>query len=180
MSCSSPVTWEDLVAYWARDLAAADVDRIDEHLMGCGLCLAESARVFAVVEAVRVFVPPVVTRATLETLRERGLRIEENMFAPGERRPVVFGRGIDLLIHRLSGLDLSDVRRVRVTVRVESTGDVLHEEPDAPFDAHEGVLIACQRHYATLPPDTVFEVRALEPSGAERTAVYTIPHVFED
>jgi hypothetical protein len=31
-----------------------------------------------------------------------------------------------------------------------------------------------------MPPDTVFEVRAIEASGAERTAVYTIPHVFQD
>jgi hypothetical protein len=179
MSCSNAVSWEDLVAYWAGDLAPADVDRIDEHLMGCSVCSAESARVSAVAGAVRVLIPPVVTRATVANLRAQGLRIEENAFAPGQRKSVVFPSRIDLLIHRLVGLDLSNVERVHVTVRIESTGDVLIESPNAPFDAHDGILIACQRHFAALPPDIVFDVRAIEASGAERTAVYSIPHVFQ-
>jgi hypothetical protein len=179
MSCSRPVSWEDLVAYWAGDLAPADVDRIDDHLMGCEPCSCESARVSSLVEALRAFVPPIVTRAALEKLRARGARIEESTFAPGERRTVVFGRGIDLLVHRLAGLNLADARRVRVTVRVESTREVLFEDPNAPFDATEGVLIACQRHYAMLPPDTFFEVHAIDGSGIERSAAYAIPHLFE-
>ncbi|HEX7668485.1 MAG TPA: hypothetical protein VF395_02825, partial [Polyangiaceae bacterium] len=69
--------------------------------------------------------------------------------------------------------------RVRVTVGVESTEDVLMEVPDAPFDVAEGVLIACQRHFAMMPPDVVFEVRVIEASGAELKATYRIPHVFE-
>jgi hypothetical protein len=180
MSCSSPMSWEDIVAYWAGDVALADVDRIDEHLMGCTACGAESARVSVIVEAIHALVPPVVTRATLGSLRARGFRIEENAFAPGQRKSVVFAPGIDLLIHRLAGLDLSDAQRVRVTVRVESTGEVLIEDPNAPFNVHEGIFIACQRHFATMPPDTVFEVRAIDASGAERTAVYTIPHVYQE
>jgi hypothetical protein len=179
MSCSSPISWEDLVAYWAGDLAPAEANRLDEHLMSCGACSAESARVSAIVEALRTVIPPVVTRAALGNLRARGLRIAENTFTPGERKSAVFPPGIDLLIHRLAGLDLANAQRVRVTVRVESTGEVLIEVPNAPFDVHEDILIACQRHFATMPPDTVFEVRAIEASGAERTAVYTIPHVFQ-
>lgn len=180
MSCSSPLSWEDLVAYWANDLAPADMDRIDEHLMGCEPCSFESARLSAVVAALHEFVAPIVSRATLESLRARGLRIEENSFAPGERKSVVFAPGIDLLIHRLVGLDLASAKQVRVAVRVESTGALLFEDPNAPFDPQEGVLIACQRHFAKLPPDTVFEVRAVEASGAEHLAVYTIPHLFQD
>jgi len=179
MSCSIPISWEDLVAYWAGDLAPADVDRIDEHSMGCAVCSAESARVSAVARGLHGLIPPVVPRATVANLRARGLRIEENTFAPGERTSVVFPSGIDILIHRLVGLDLSSVERVRVTVRVESTRDVLIESPNAPFDVHDGILIACQRHFASLPPDILFEVRAIETSGAERTAVYAIPHVFQ-
>jgi hypothetical protein len=136
--------------------------------------------VSAVVEALRAFIPPIVSRTKLETLRARGLRIEENTFLPGQRQSVVFAPEIDLLIHRLTGFDLSNAERVRVAVLVESTGDLLFEDPNAPFDPNEGVLVACQRHFAALPPDTVFEVRAIEVSGAERKAVYTIPHVFED
>jgi hypothetical protein len=180
VSCSLPVSWEVLVAYWAGDLAAADVDRIDEHLMGCESCSAESARVCSIALAIREVIPPVVTQARLQGLRARGLRIEENEFAPGQRKTVFFPRGVDLLVHHLVGLDLSNAQRVRVIVRTESTGEVRFDEPNAPFDAREGILIACQQHFRAMPPDTVFEVRAIEASGAERTAIYAIPHVFED
>jgi hypothetical protein len=162
-----------------NQILVADVVRIDEHLIGCETCTAESEHVSAIVKALRAFVPPIVSRAKLESLRARGLRLEENTFAPGQRQSVVFGAGIDLLILCLAGLDLSSAQRVQVTVRVESTGELLFEDPNAPFDRYEGVLIACQRHFAALPPDTVFEVRALDESGTEHTAVYTIPHVFE-
>jgi hypothetical protein len=177
MNCSSPISWDQLVAYWACDLPAAEVDRIDEHLMGCDACSSESARVFAVADAAHSLVPFIVSRSRLEQLGAQGLRIRENTFLPGHR-PVVFPGDVDLLVHRLSGFDLSNAKRVYVTVRVESTGEVLGEVPDAPFDVNEGVLIACQRHFESLPPDTLFEVRAIEASGAERTAVYSIPHSF--
>lgn len=179
MSCQTRVSSEDLVRYWSNDLLPAEIDRIDEHLMGCETCSADSARIAAVAQAVRAFIPPVVTRAMLEKFVAEGMRIEENTFAPGVRQSVIFGSGTDLLIHRLAGLDLRNATRVQVTVGVESTGEVMMEVPDAPFDVHEGVLIACQRHFATMPPDVVFEVRATAASGAEQRAVYTLPHVFE-
>ncbi|HTA88690.1 MAG TPA: hypothetical protein VK745_03920 [Polyangiaceae bacterium] len=164
--------------YWANDLALAQAEGIEEHLMGCESCSAESARVSAVAEGVRGLIPPVVSRAALGQLRARGVRIAENTFAPGHQ-PVVFPRGVDLLVHRLAGFDLSKAERVRVAVRIESTGALLVEDPNAPFDAQDGVLIACQKHFAELPPDVLFEVTAIEATGAERTARYSIPHAFE-
>jgi len=178
VSCVSPLTWEELVAYWAADLTPADHDRVDEHLLGCAACTAESARVLAVVQALREVIPPVVTRSMLDSLRARGLEIAENTFAPGQRREALFASGVDLLVHRLAGFDLSSTQRVRVTLRVENTEQVLAEIPNAPFDAQEGILIACQRHYSNMPPDMVFEVSALDTSGAERSARYTILHVY--
>ncbi|HEX7668491.1 MAG TPA: zf-HC2 domain-containing protein, partial [Polyangiaceae bacterium] len=85
MSCRTAVSSEDLSRYWSNDLPSADVDRFDEHLMGCEACSAESARIAAVAQAVRAFIPPVVTRALLEKLAREGMRIEENTFAPGMR-----------------------------------------------------------------------------------------------
>jgi anti-sigma factor RsiW len=178
MTCNSPISWADLVQYWSGDLAPAEVDAMDEHLMGCALCSAESARVSAVVEGLRELIPPVITRARLARLRAGGLRITENTFAPGQT-PVVFPRHVELLVHRLSGFDLSRAVRVSVTVRVESTGATLVEDPAAPFDVEEGVLIACQKHYGDLPPDIVFDVRAFDSAGAESVARYSIPHAFE-
>ncbi|HWZ92381.1 MAG TPA: zf-HC2 domain-containing protein [Polyangiaceae bacterium] len=179
MSCGAPIAWPELVAYWAGDLAPGEVDRLDEHLLSCAACSAESARVAAVAQAVRVFIPPVISREMLSTLRARGTRLVEHTFLPGQRQSVVFRRDLELLIHRLTGLDLSHAERVGLSVRVESTGQVLSEDPDIPFDAEEGVLIACQRHFAALPPDVLFEVRAVSASGAEQSAIYLVPHVYE-
>lgn len=178
MTCANGISHDELVRYWAGDLASAELERVDEHLMDCEHCTAESARLSAVVEALRAQIPPAVTRAKLEQLRAQGLRITENSFAPGARSQLVFPSGTDLLIHRLTGLDLTDVERVSLTVRAESTGQVMMEEPNAAFEVQEGVLIACQRHYSSMPHDTVFELRAREASGAERTASYTILHIY--
>jgi len=178
MSCESPVDFETLVAYWADALDEAELERVEEHLMGCATCTASSERIASVVSALRGIIPPVVDRARVEKLRASGVRLREGTFFPDQRVGVHFPADLEILIHRLTGLDLSDAEHVHVTVRSESTGQLLAEVPRAPFDAREGVLIACQQHFRDLPPDTVFEVRATTRSGAERVALYPIPHTF--
>ena len=179
MSCATPIPWPELVAYWAGDLAPDEIDRLDEHLLSCAACSAESARIAAVAQALRAFIPPVISREMLSTLRARGTRLVEHTFLPGQRQSVVFRSELELLVHRLVGLDLSQAARVGISIRAESTGQVMLEDPDIPFDAQDGVLIACQRHFAALPPDVLFEVKAVSASGAEQSAIYLVPHAFE-
>ena len=178
MTCDKPLSFEALTEYWAESLPQAELDRIEEHLLGCATCSEQSARIAALVEPLRAFTPPAVTRAEVERLRDLGMTIAENSFTPGHGHSVHFSRELDLMIHRLVGFDLENVERLQVTVRVASSGKVLFEDPNAPFDTREGVLIACLRHYSSLPPDTEFELRARESQGAERSAVYGILHVF--
>mgnify|MGYP006262752617 CR=1 FL=1 len=74
---------------------------------------------------------------------------------------------------------MSDADRVRVTVRVEETGDILFDAPFAPFDAERGeVLIACQRHFAALPPNIMFEVHSYK-GAAVTSESFTVPHRFD-
>ncbi|MDB5215304.1 MAG: hypothetical protein JWO86_3231 [Myxococcaceae bacterium] len=178
-TCATPIAWDELVAYWAGELDGSDLDRLDEHLMGCPTCTAESARVSAVTEAVRALIPPVIDHARLESLRATGRPMRDNVVHPDDRRSVVFEAATDFLIHRLR-FDLSRAERVEVRVSVESTGAVLLVEPHAPFDRDSGeVLIACQRHFAAMPPDIVIEVRAHDAAGIESIARYPIPHVYQ-
>jgi len=168
------VGWEQLVDYWA-----GEGDLVEEHLFECDACAAESTRVARIVAAMRSAIPPVVSAEELSALRGRGLAIAENDFAPGVRQEVEFPDGVDLLIHHLGGLDLGGAERVDVIVRVESTGDVLWTEHFAPFDSARGeVLIACQRHFAFMPPDIVFDVRTIDGSGARTAGTFVIPHHF--
>jgi hypothetical protein len=179
MSCSSPLSNEQLVAYWANDLEPAALEAIEDHLFACDACFASAERVAALAHAFRTALPPVISQTELDGLRAKGLAIVENTFEAGVRKAVVFERGVDLLIHRLGGLDLAGAERVAVTVRNESGGHTIFEEMFAPFDRERGeVLIACQRHFAAYPPDVVFDVRVYRPAAAPALATYIIPHAF--
>jgi hypothetical protein len=178
-SCESRVSWDALVDYWAGDLPPTEEDVLEEHVMGCDECREASARVAAITETLRSMAAPVIGKETLERLRARGMRIVENPILPGERKPVFFPADADMLIHRLGGLDLSRAARVHFEIRDEVSGQVINTVEDAPFDRDAGtILIACQRHYAGMPPDTVIEIRAREDSGSETLATYTILHRF--
>jgi hypothetical protein len=174
------ITPEEMVAYWTNDLATTDLDRLDEHLMSCEICSAASARVSVLAAAMRAIIPPFLDHAALASLRARGYRIKENPIRPDDRRPVVFEASTDLLIHRLERLDLADATEVAVVISVEDTGAVILDEPNVPFDRDTGeVLIACQRHFASFPPNVVAEVRIRRATGSESRSRYPIPHVFE-
>jgi hypothetical protein len=178
--CTRAIDEQTLVDYWAGDLGAAEIDAIDEHLMGCATCSASSGRIAAISAALREQVPPVLRGGDLARLAARGMRIVENSFSPGERREVEFPAGVDLLVHRLVGLDLTHASRVSFTMSVESTAAVLGATDDAPFDRDAGaVLVACRPHYAFMPPDTVADISVHGADGSRRDYRYTLLHLFE-
>jgi anti-sigma factor RsiW len=179
MSCSNPTDWATLVDYWAGELGEDATAALEEHLFACGACTAQSARVAAVTEAVRGAVPPVVSRAKVEQLRARGTRVRENAFAPGDRREVTFSPDTDLLIHRLEGLDFAGAERVDIRITSEASGALIAEIDDAPFEPAAGaIMVACQRHFASMPHDTVMAVSIHGAGPSPRTATYTILHHF--
>lgn len=178
--CARPIAWADLVDYWAGELDAAEIDRIDEHLFGCEQCSALSQRLAQIAAALRHSPPPVVGAADVEALRARGLVVEDNVFSPGEVKTARFRAGVDVMIHRLSGLDLTHVERVSVRVGFESSGALQLEDHFVPFDRERGeVWIACHRHFAALPPDVVFEVRVHHDGGTTTSARYSVPHTYD-
>ena len=178
--CTRPIDEQALVDYWAGDLAPAEVDAIDEHLMGCATCTASSARIAAISAALREQVPMVLRASDLVRLAARGMRIVENSFSPGDRREVEFPSNADLLVHRLVGLDLTHASRVSFSMTVESTAQVLGTDPDVGFDPGAGaVLVACQRHYAIMPPDTVADISVHAHDGSRRDYRYTILHLWK-
>jgi hypothetical protein len=179
-ACSEPLAWAELVDYAAGDLSVEDLDRVEEHLMGCAGCTLEAGRVLAVTTAIAALPPPVVSAEDVARMRARGLRVVDNVVTASQRTPVTFGADVDILIHHLTGLDLRDTESVHLTALVESTGQIMGEHPDAPFDRSSGeLLIACQRHFVIFPPDVLFEVRARQRSGAEVVTRYAVPHILE-
>jgi anti-sigma factor RsiW len=178
--CDAPVAWESLVAYWAGELPPVEEPSLDEHLMGCAACSAESARVAAVTETLRAMIPPIVDRARVARLRAKGMRIRESAFAPGDRREERFARDVDLLLFRLGGIDLTRAETVELAIREETSGQLLTASKHVAFDRDAGaVVLCCQRHFAVLPPDVVVEVRVHEAGGGEQAVTFTILHRFE-
>ncbi|MEA2700386.1 MAG: hypothetical protein QOI66_4657 [Myxococcales bacterium] len=177
--CANPISWEDLVRYWAGDLDPQQTDRIDEHLMACGVCSEASERIAAVTEGVRAMIPAFVSHQQVDGLRAQGLRIVENPVVAEQRKTAVFPLGADVLLHRLS-VDLSRAQAVEVTVSDESTGAILMVNSRVPFDPSAGeILVACQRHFGEIDRTILFEVALREPSGATEVSHFAIPHVFE-
>jgi hypothetical protein len=175
--CANPIPWEVLVEYWADDLTPARAEEVEEHVLGCAPCAAESARVASVTETLRSVLPPIVNRATVAGLVAKGTRIRENVISPGERKEIAFPKDADLLLHRLVGLDLTDAERVAFVLREESTGAVVASMDPAPFDRDAGaVLVACARHNIHFPHDTVAELSIHGPSP--RSVSYTILHRY--
>ncbi len=178
--CSAPVAWDDLVAYWAADLDPAQTDRVEEHLMSCGVCSAASGRIAAVTETVRAMIPLFLSRERLAALRASGVRFVENPCVPEITKPALFPLGADVLLHCLGGLDLANAASVGITVSLEDTGQVLLDEPRIPYDAVTGeVLVACQRHLGEYARTVVFDVRATDASGAAKVVRFAVPHLFE-
>jgi anti-sigma factor RsiW len=178
--CTTPLSFETLVAYWAGDLPQPASDAVDAHVIGCERCATASEGIAVITEGIRASISPFITAGELAALRARGLRIDENPVRPGLRAPALFRGDVDLLIHRLGELDLSRAERVQVRVLSEKTGEVMMESPAVPFEAGTGeVLIACQRHFADWPHDVVFQVSVIEAGVVRTSATYIVPHLFE-
>ena len=176
--CPSPIAFETIVAYWAGDLDVAQTDAVEEHVFACAACTATSARVAAISEKLRSLEPSIISAARLAELRAAGRHIDDNTVDPGQRTRVVFGPQ-DFIVHHLRGLELADVDRVGVVIRVDETDQILAEYPSAPFEMASGeVLIACQQHFRVFPPNIAFEVSTYARGEAKKVTRYVVEHTW--
>jgi hypothetical protein len=111
-------------------------------------------------------------------MRRRGLRIEENPMSPGEDKEAVVGVHLDVLVHRLLGVNPRAVS-ASFSLRVVETGDVLVKLDQVPIDQDTGsVILLCSPHYASMPPNVIASVITRDEGGVESLSEYTIRHLF--
>jgi hypothetical protein len=179
-ACGRPAPWETLVAYYAGDLPAEEESALEEHLFACAACSREAARVASVTESLRGMIPAVLTREKLAELRAKGVRAKDTAIAPGERREEHFPGDLDLLIVHLQGLTVPEGARVSVIVRARADEKAIVAMYDAPYDAGSGeLLVCCQRHFAALPSDIVFDVEVEGEGAAVAKTRYALQHHFD-
>ena len=67
--CPAPIGFDQIVDYWAGDLAAAEEARIEEHVFACDSC----ARELAAAEALAAGIAAVVREGRLNTVITDGI-----------------------------------------------------------------------------------------------------------
>ena len=174
---SKHVAFAELVDYFSGDLEPSLENDVEAHLMGCDACTAEGARVSAITQGLRLLLPPLSTETGLAAMRRRGLRVEENPMRPGEESDPVLGPHLDVLVHRLSGVDPNATSAV-FAMKVVETGEVLVQMDEVPIAKTGDVLLVCSPHYASLPPNVVASVTTRSAAGTEMTSEYVIRHHF--
>ena len=126
--CATPVEFTDIVDYWAGDLSAADVDRIEEHAFTCAACAGQLAEGEALARGIAAVVREgrfhsVVTDGLLNRLAMDGVRMRTYVLEPGDVVPCSVWEDDDLVVTRIRA-DLSGADSVTVVTRLGSGEEV--------------------------------------------------------
>jgi len=171
-----------LVDYWLAELAPADEERVEEHLLGCPACserlwsladLAEGIGTLARRGAVRA----VVTRDFLERLAREGLRIREYRIPPGGSVQCTVSAEDDLLVARLVA-ELRGVSRVDIAT-CDAAGREQGRLRDVPVSPSTGEVVFLQRieSVRALPAHVKrLKLLAVEPQRERLLGEYTFIH----
>jgi putative zinc finger protein len=180
-SCSEPLDLATLVDYWFGDLDGPDLDRVEEHLLGCDACGSVLRSLVATGDGVRRLARQgafgvVVSPAFLETASRQGLRVREYRVPAGGRVDCTVTAEDDLLIGRLQG-DFRGVSRLDLVVQVEDGPE--HRVFDLPVSPSSVELIVAQAMPAVRAmPSSTMRMRLLAREGESDRLVgeYTFAH----
>jgi hypothetical protein len=180
-SCGVPLTDELVLDWWTGELGAAEVRRVERHLLSCGSCSARAELLPAVAEGVRALVregrlPAVLSPIVVERLRRDGRRIREYRVTPGGGVQCTVGPDDDVVLARLSAR-LEGVTRVDL---VRRAGELSEERyADLPFEpAATELVFAPPMDELRAMPASVERMRlvSVEPQGERLLGEYTFNH----
>lgn len=180
-TCREPLELPTLVDYWLGDLAEAETERIDEHLLGCDECTRGLQSLVEIGDGIRRLshesaFTAVVSPSFLDTARQRGRRIREYTVPAGARIDCTVTAEDDMLVAHLRG-DFRGVSRLDLVARTEGGSERRVE--DVPLDPARGEIIVAQSMLAARAmPTHVVRYRLLaHDAGVDRlVAEYTFAH----
>ncbi len=143
-SCAAPIALPQLIDYWLGELAPAEAEAIDEHIIACGECSAHLEELVALGEGVRAafrdgFVRAFYTPAFVEWLRRRGVRVRSYDAIPGATVNCGVAIEDEVVIARLAA-PLAGRERIDV-ISERSIDPQANRFRDIPFDARAGEII---------------------------------------
>jgi hypothetical protein len=181
-SCTQPVPFGTLVAYWFGELGEEAEQRVEEHVLGCSHCSCELAWLAQLGDGVRLafwrgHVRAVISAPFLESMKEHGMRFREYPVSPGGRVDCTIGAADDAVVGRLKA-PLSGIARIDLVCRNEKD-DVRFRLRDIPVDPPTGEVLFCPAA-ATLKrmrahTDRI-QLLAVEADGDRPIADYTFVH----
>jgi hypothetical protein len=177
MNCPS---LETLSAWAVDELAAPELEAVEDHLFTCDRCVARAGAALDLVRALRGMLPIFLTGARRKALDASGRPLAVVAVRPGERRTIEFGGDVSVGYWVLQA-DLTAVGRVDCEVRPDDGGPAMAEVPDAPFDRERGeIILGCQRQYAEDGHPLRIRVKVTAVEGGERRplAEYFLNHVI--
>ena len=143
-TCDAPVGLSRLVEYWLDELDEAAEAGVDEHLLGCGACSEELARLVALGGGIRAafargMVRAFVTETFVRHLAERGVRLREYRVPRNGSVNCSVAPEDEVLITRLEA-PLSGVSRLDA-VFYDLSGARAEVLEDIPFDPASGEVV---------------------------------------
>lgn len=185
VSCSQPLEFETLVAYWLGELTESVETQIEEHLFACGHCMGQLERLAALAAGVRAAmwrgaVQVVITQPFLDELRRQGMRIREYCLMDGQSVDCTIRADDDAVVGRLS-VPLAGVTRLDALERLDlGDGHVRQTRlVDVPFDPDTGAVLSLPAASVLrrLPRHTLrIQLMAVEEAGDRLLGEYTFEH----
>jgi anti-sigma factor RsiW len=184
VTCTSPIEFEALIAYWLGELPATEEAPLEEHLFACASCTARLEALASLAAGIRATVregqvAAVISVPFLEALKHQGLRIREYRVPAGGRVDCTLRADEDAVVSRMQA-PLAGVTRVDALRRLELGGEVLESRlEDVPFDPAAGeVLHLPSAAWVRGLPANTLRVRlvAVEAAGEREIGEYTFAH----
>jgi len=180
--CQSPLSWEDLLAYWLGELEPTAEAGIEEHYLGCGQCSRRLARLVALAREVQAAarqsdVAMVISDRFVRRLSEDGMRVREYRVPRNGSVDCTVTPDDDFVVGRLEA-PLAGVQRVDV-VTLGSDGAIQAHQQDVPFRPESGgVVLSPSINMLRALPDCVmrFRLLAVGADGESTLGDYTFNH----
>jgi hypothetical protein len=170
------------IAWWLRELPAAEAEKLEEHLFACGQCAGRLEWLAALSEGVRAALRAgalgmAVSAPFVEAMKRAGLRLREYRLDPGGRVDCTIAREDDAVVSRLRA-PLAGVQRLDLLEDIDE-GRQSVELRDVPFDPASGeVLFMLPPAALKRMPAHVARMRlvAVDGQGRRTLGEYTFQH----